>query len=109
MQTVGYVAPSVTPFSPRDPTFRLYTFDRQSHNLTDYQQYYLNLSDANTRKVPKASPVSIFYIHCRIEWVDALCRWRSGRCRIVRVQNTDYRTCQRHHGDALTHPFRYGK
>lgn len=44
---VVMVAPSVTPYGHINPSFRLYSMDRQTYQLQSYQQYNLNLTLAN--------------------------------------------------------------
>eukprot|EP01114_Cavostelium_apophysatum_P013258 TRINITY_DN3168_c0_g1_i1.p1 TRINITY_DN3168_c0_g1~~TRINITY_DN3168_c0_g1_i1.p1 ORF type:complete len:560 (-),score=98.35 TRINITY_DN3168_c0_g1_i1:24-1703(-) len=44
---VVYVAPSVTTFSMRNPTFRFYKYDTTTYEILDYNQYYANLTAAN--------------------------------------------------------------
>jgi len=44
---VMYVAPSVTTFSWRMPTYRVYTIDSISFEVLDHETYMLNLTEAN--------------------------------------------------------------
>jgi sphingomyelin phosphodiesterase len=44
---VMYVAPSVTTFSWRMPTYRVYTIDSLSFEVLDHETYMLNLTEAN--------------------------------------------------------------
>lgn len=52
-----YLSPSVTPFTSNlswganNPSIRLYTYDRDSKKILDYQQYYLDLPEANLKKI----------------------------------------------------------
>lgn len=42
------MAPSVTPWKDHNPGIRLLKYDRSTGRLLDYNQYYINLTDANT-------------------------------------------------------------
>ena len=41
------VAPSVTPYGHMNPSFRVFSMNRSSHQLLGYHQYHLNLTKAN--------------------------------------------------------------
>ena len=41
------ICPSVTPYGRSNPSFRVFTMDSSSYQLTGYQQYHLNLTLAN--------------------------------------------------------------
>ena len=41
------VSPSVTPFNHMNPSFRVFSMNRSSHQLLGYHQYHLNLTKAN--------------------------------------------------------------
>lgn len=42
-----FTAPSVTTYSNRFPSFRVYSVNASSNSLQDYTQYFLNLTKAN--------------------------------------------------------------
>lgn len=42
-----FAAPSLTTFSNRMPSFRVYDVNSSNNNLIDYTQYFLNISKAN--------------------------------------------------------------
>lgn len=44
---VIYTAPSVTTYSNRMPSFRVYDVNSANNDLIDYTQYYLNITKAN--------------------------------------------------------------
>ena len=44
---VVLIAPSVTPRPFINPSFRIFTMNASTFELTDYQQYHLNLTKAN--------------------------------------------------------------
>lgn len=44
---IMYIAPSVTTFSWRTPTYRVYTVDAVSFEVLDHETYMLNLTEAN--------------------------------------------------------------
>ncbi|XP_059171988.1 sphingomyelin phosphodiesterase-like [Physella acuta] len=53
---VGFVAPSVTPYSYNNPNYRIYTMDGtyngSSWAVLDYSNFYLNLTEANLYNTP---------------------------------------------------------
>ena len=44
---INYVAPPITPYPGRNPSFRQFIIDSNTKNIIDYEQYRLNLTDAN--------------------------------------------------------------
>ena len=44
---VALVAPSVTTYTNTNPSFRIYTFAKDTFELLDYQQYHTNLTQSN--------------------------------------------------------------
>ncbi|GAM17146.1 hypothetical protein SAMD00019534_003210 [Acytostelium subglobosum LB1] len=44
---MNYVAPSMTTYMHHEPSFRLYEFDFDTYEVTNYYQYHANLSQAN--------------------------------------------------------------
>ncbi|KAK7584212.1 hypothetical protein V9T40_005175 [Parthenolecanium corni] len=46
----AFVTPSVTPKDYNNPGFRLYKFDDNTGKIYDYEQFYLDLRNANVRK-----------------------------------------------------------
>lgn len=52
---VQFVTPSVTTYTDKNPSFRLYTGDTDTKQVVDYHQYRLNLPNANQN--PTVSPV----------------------------------------------------
>jgi len=47
---VVLVSPSLTTFSHVNPSYRVYTMDPFTFQLLDYDQYYLDLTEANSKK-----------------------------------------------------------
>jgi sphingomyelin phosphodiesterase len=45
---VVYIAPSVTPFPNINPSYRIYVMDPNTYEIIDYEQYHLDLSEANS-------------------------------------------------------------
>ena len=61
---VVLVSPSVTTFSHVNPSYRVYTMDPVTFQLLDYDQYYLNLTEANGKGI---APTYNYLLHaCRI-------------------------------------------
>lgn len=52
---VIFAAPSVTTYSNRMPSFRVYDVNASNNNLLDYTQYYLNITEANLK--PDENPI----------------------------------------------------
>jgi len=50
---VLYIAPSVTTFANRNPSFRFYQYDTSTFEVLDYYQYIMNLTDANLTDKPQ--------------------------------------------------------
>ena len=48
---INYIAPPVTPYPGRNPSFRQFIIDSNTKNLIDYEQYRLNLTDSNAKGV----------------------------------------------------------
>ena len=48
---INYIAPPLTPYPGRHPSFRLFILDSNTKNVIDYQQYRLNITDANLKGV----------------------------------------------------------
>ncbi|XP_065215374.1 cyclic GMP-AMP phosphodiesterase SMPDL3A isoform X2 [Planococcus citri] len=46
----GFVTPSISPREYNNPGFRLYKFDDSTGKIYDYEQYYLDLRTANSKK-----------------------------------------------------------
>jgi hypothetical protein len=46
---IAFVAPSVTPQTNINPSFRIYTYNRTSFEVLDYQQFTINLTDCNIK------------------------------------------------------------
>lgn len=44
---MGYISPSVTPYTEKNPSFRVYSYDRSTFEILDYTQYYTNLTANN--------------------------------------------------------------
>jgi sphingomyelin phosphodiesterase len=44
---VVHIAPSVTTYLNVNPSFRIYSMDPNTFHLIDYEQYYLNVTNAN--------------------------------------------------------------
>ena len=44
---INYIAPPITPYPGRNPSFRQFIIDSNTKNIIDYEQYRLNLTDAN--------------------------------------------------------------
>ncbi|XP_067674932.1 sphingomyelin phosphodiesterase A-like [Haliotis asinina] len=49
---VVFIAPSVTTQTRTNPSYRVYQLDRETFQVLDYDQYYLNLTKANAEGVP---------------------------------------------------------
>ena len=47
---INYIAPPFTPYPGRNPSFRQFILDSNTKNVIDYQQYRLNLTDANLKR-----------------------------------------------------------
>ena len=47
----NYIAPSLTTIRGENPSFRIYIIDSNTKNIIDYEQYRLNLTDANLKGV----------------------------------------------------------
>jgi len=45
-----YIAPSVTPMGDMNPSFRIFFYNRKTFEIVDFEQYYMNLTDANLKK-----------------------------------------------------------
>lgn len=50
---VGYIGPSITPFSGNNAGWRVYQVDAKTFSVVDYQTYYANISESNTWTVPE--------------------------------------------------------
>ena len=48
---INYIAPPLGTYPGRNPSFRQFIIDSNTKNLIDYEQYRLNLTDANERRV----------------------------------------------------------
>ena len=46
---INYVAPPLGTYPGRHPAFRIYSIDSNSKNIIDYEQYRLNITDANLK------------------------------------------------------------
>ena len=47
---INYIAPPLTTYPGRNPSFRQFILDSNTKNVIDYQQYRLNLTDANLKR-----------------------------------------------------------
>ena len=47
---INYIAPPFTTYPGRNPSFRQFILDSNTKNVIDYQQYRLNLTDANLKR-----------------------------------------------------------
>ena len=47
---INFVAPPLGTFSEKNPSFRMYIIDSNTKNIIDYEQYRLNITDANIKK-----------------------------------------------------------
>jgi len=50
---ISFIAPSVTTFTHRNPSFRIYEFSASDFTLVDYHQYFANLTLANDQNKPE--------------------------------------------------------
>ena len=48
---INYIAPPITTYPGRNPSFRQFIIDSNTKNLIDYEQYRLNLTDSNAKGV----------------------------------------------------------
>jgi len=48
--SMAYIAPSVTTFAEMNPSYRIYFYNRKTFEIIDYEQYYMNLTEANLNK-----------------------------------------------------------
>ena len=48
---INYIAPPITTYPGRNPSFRQFIIDSNTKNLIDYEQYRLNITDANSKGV----------------------------------------------------------
>ena len=46
---MNYIAPSLSTSDGGNPSFRIYTIDSNTKNIIDYEQYRLNLTEANEK------------------------------------------------------------
>ena len=46
---INYIAPPITTYPGRNPSFRQFIIDSNTKNIIDYEQYRLNLTDANLK------------------------------------------------------------
>ena len=46
---INYIAPPLTTYPKRNPSFRMFLLDSNTKNVIDYQQYRLNLTEANEK------------------------------------------------------------
>ena len=51
--SINYVAPALTTFSHKFPSFRVFEIDSNTKQVIDYEQYRLNVTDANIKGVAK--------------------------------------------------------
>ena len=47
---INYIAPPLTTYPGRNPSFRQFILDSNTKNVIDYKQYRLNLTDANLKR-----------------------------------------------------------
>ena len=47
---INYIAPPLTTYPGRNPSFRQFILDSNTKNVIDYQQYRLNLTEANQKR-----------------------------------------------------------
>ena len=48
---INYIAPPITTFPGRNPSFRQFIIDSNTKNIIDYEQYRLNITDANEKGI----------------------------------------------------------
>jgi uncharacterized protein YkuJ len=48
---INYIAPPLTTYPGRNPSFRQFILDSNTKNVIDYEQYRLNITEANEKKV----------------------------------------------------------
>ena len=48
---INYIAPPITTYPSRNPSFRQFIIDSNTKNIIDYEQYRLNITDANLKGV----------------------------------------------------------
>ena len=48
---INYIAPPITTFPGRNPSFRQFIIDSNTKNIIDYEQYRLNITDANLKGI----------------------------------------------------------
>ena len=51
--SINYVAPALTTYSHKFPSFRVFEIDSNTKQVIDYEQYRLNVTDANIKGVAK--------------------------------------------------------
>ena len=47
--SIAFISPSVTPYTEKNPSFRVYSYDKTSFEILDYDQFIVNLTEANTK------------------------------------------------------------
>eukprot|EP00696_Hemimastix_kukwesjijk_P005979 gnl/Hemi2/17588_TR5801_c1_g1_i1.p1 gnl/Hemi2/17588_TR5801_c1_g1~~gnl/Hemi2/17588_TR5801_c1_g1_i1.p1 ORF type:complete len:582 (+),score=188.94 gnl/Hemi2/17588_TR5801_c1_g1_i1:154-1746(+) len=58
--SVNYMIPSVTPLTDINPSYRVYSYDRDSGEVLDYTQYRADLLQANSRTPPQLEFSAIY-------------------------------------------------
>ena len=49
---INYIAPPLSTFHGKQPSFRQFIIDSNTKNIINYEQYRLNITDANLNKIP---------------------------------------------------------